>query len=295
MTTIAIIIPIYNRLEITKQGLIALTKALDCINLDSNKFNFEIVIVDDGCTDGSGDWIRLNYPKIHVLRSDGNLWWSGCINMGVKYGIDKMCADYVLLWNDDLFLDKKYFSVLSDFLKHNHPLNYICGSRICFESDKKKVWSVGGYFSKWTGEKYTIRNIKETRGILDYHWQPGMGTLVPSFVMVEKSIWWDEKRYPQYYGDSDFTLRCIDNGIPVKTNLELLIFNRTELTGDIENPSLRKFWDSLFSIRSFYELKRNFMFYTQHGVVPFVYYGMLKKYISYFLRVLKINFKLLKK
>jgi GT2 family glycosyltransferase len=290
MTTIAIIIPIYNRLEITKQGLISLTKALDYYNVDSTKFNYEIIIVDDGCTDGSGDWINLNYQKIHVLRGDGNLWWSGSINLGAKYAIDSLGVDYVLLWNDDLFLDKKYFSILSDFLKHNHPLNYICGSRICFESDKKKVWSVGGYFSKWTGEKYTIRNIKETKGMLGCHWQPGMGTLVPRFVMDDKNIWWDDKKYPQYYGDSDFTLKCIESGIQVKTNLELLIFNRTELTGDTRNPSFSNFWDSLFSIKSFYELKRNFMFYTQHGVVPFVYYGMLKKYISYFLRVLKINF-----
>jgi len=290
---VSIVIPIYNRLEVTKQGLISLSKALSFCNLDSNKLNYEIVVVDDGSSDGSNDWIKQNYPNIHLLKGDGNLWWSGCINMGSKYAINKLCTDYILLWNDDLFLDNNYFTILSAFLNQAHPVNYICGSRIHFESDKKKVWSVGGFFSKWTGEKYTIRNIEKTKGILECQWQPGMGTLVPSFVMVEKNIWWDEKRYPQYYGDSDFTLKCIENGIQVKTNLELLIFNRTELTGDTKNPSLDKFWDSLFSIRSFYELKRNFMFYTQHGVVPFVFYGMIKKYIYYFGKSLKLNIKLL--
>ena len=292
MIKVAIIIPIYNRINVTKQGLISLFSALD-YNFDSNQLKYEIVIVDDGSSDGSGEWIIQNYPDIHLINGSGNLWWSGCINMGAKYAVNTLNSDYILLWNDDLFLDKKYFSILTAFLKQTHPLNYICGSRICYESDKKKVWSVGGYFSKWTGEKYTIRNIKEKKGMLDCQWQPGMGTLVPSFVMAEKNIWWDEKRYPQYYGDSDFTLKCIESGIQVKTNLELVIFNRTELTGDTENPSLRKFWDSLFSIRSFYELKRNFIFYTQHGVAPFVYYGMIKKYIYYFGKVLKLSFKLL--
>lgn len=290
---VSIVIPIYNRLEVTKQGLISLSKALSFCNLDSNKLNYEIVVVDDGSSDGSRDWIKQNYPKIHLLHGDGNLWWSGCINMGAKYAINKLCTDYVLLWNDDLFIDNNYFTILTAFLNQVHPVNYICGSRIHYESDKKKVWSVGGFFSKWTGEKYTIRNIEKTKGILECQWQPGMGTLVPRYVMVEKNIWWDEKRYPQYYGDSDFSLKCIENGIQVKTNLELLIFNRTELTGDTKNPSLDKFWNSLFSIKSFYELKRNFMFYTQHGVVPFVFYGMIKKYIYYFGKLLKFNFKLL--
>jgi len=294
MNKVAIIIPIYNRLDVTKQGLESLKQGLEFYKNNGNpKIDFNIVVINDGSTDGSGNWIIENYPNIHLLNGDGDLWWTGSINLGVKYAVDSLGADYVLLWNDDVFLDKEYFQILSDFLKKTHPLNYICGSRICYESDKNKVWSAGGYFSKWTGEKYTIRNIKETKGMLDCQWQPGMGTLVPSFVMEERNIWWDEKRYPQYYGDSDFTLKCIENGIPVKTNLELVIFNRTELTGDTETPSLRKFWDSLFSIRSFYELKRNFMFYTQHGVAPFVYYGMIKKYIYYFGKVLKLYFKLL--
>ena len=29
------------------------------------------------------------------------------------------------------------------------------------------------------------------------------------------------------------------------------------------------------------------MFYTQHGVVPFVYYGMVKKYVYYFFKLFK--------
>lgn len=294
MILVSILIPVFNRVKITQQGLKELSYSLSYAD-KQNVVDYQIILIDDASSDATVKMVKSKFKEIKVLNGDGNLWWTGCINMGAKYAIDILNSDYILLWNDDLFLDKNYFSILTGFLKQTHPVNYICGSRICYASDKKKVWSVGGYFSKWTGEKYTIRKIKETKGMLDCHWQPGMGTLVPRFVMDEKNIWWDEMRYPQYYGDSDFTLKCIENGIQVKTNLELVIFNRTELTGDTDNPSLRKFWDSLFSIRSFYELKRNFMFYTQHGVVPFVYYGMLKKYISYFFRVLKVNFKLLKK
>ena len=289
MITVSIIIPVHNRINITKQGLSSLTDSLNhckggCVNV-----KFEIIVVDDGSTDGSGDWIKRNYPFIHVVYGDGDLWWSGSVNRGVKYALDFLGTDYVLLWNDDLITDKEYFKILSEFLVQIDPVDYILGSRVCYESDKDRTWSVGGYFSKWTGEKFTIRNVKETKGILDCHWQPGMGTLVPKYVMIEKDIWWDEKRYPQYYGDSDFTLKCLEKGIQIKTNLELVIYNRTEYTGDRDNASFIDFVVSLFSIRSFYEIKRNLMFYTQHGFVPFVYYGMVKKYAYYFFKLFKDN------
>ena len=291
MNTISIIIPIYNRIDITKQGLKSLNSSLYNCKPASNNFNFEIIVIDDGSSDGSGAWVTNNYPDIHLLNGDGNLWWTGSINMGAKYAINTLNSDYILLWNDDVFPEKKYFATLSNFLKQSHPVNYICGSKIYDESDKNKIWSAGGFFSKWSGKKHTIRNTKETTGILDCQWQPGMGTLVPRFVMEERNIWWDEKRYPQYYGDSDFTLKCFERGIQVKTNLDLVLYNRTEFTGDINKTSLIKFWNSLFSIRSFHELKRNFMFYTQHGVVPFVYYGMFKKYSYYLASVLRAKFK----
>lgn len=289
MMIVSIIIPIHNRLEVTKTGLNSLTKSLD--GNDENPFNihYEIVIVDDGSTDGSAQWISENYPSTHLVTGDGSLWWTGCVNRGVQYAVYTLDADYVLLWNDDVITDKEYFTILSDFLVQKHPINYILGSRVCYESDKDRIWSVGGYFSKWTGEKFTIRNVKETKGILDCHWQPGMGTLVPKYIMLEKGIWWDEKRYPQYYGDSDFTLKCLEKGIQIKTNLELVIYNRTEYTGDRDNATFIDFVVSLFSIRSFYEIKRNLMFYTQHGFVPFVYYGMVKKYAYYVFKLFKDN------
>ena len=283
---VSIIIPIYNRLEVTKQGLISLTKALDYDNLDSNKLNYEIVIVDDGSTDGSGDWIRLNYPKIHVLQGDGNLWWTGGINMGAKYAIDKICADYILLWNDDVIPDKQYFSKMNAYILNNQPLKSIVGSKICFDNNHDAIWSIGGFFNKWNGQKFAIRK-QHNNANLHCHWQPGMGTLIPKFILTDLNIWWDEKRFPHYYGDSDYTLRCHKKGIPIITNLELILYNRTELTGESNAQNFKAFRRSLFSIHSFYEIRRNLMFYTRHGIIPFVYFGMIKKYIFYVASILK--------
>src|SRR6202453_4431586 len=44
----------------------------------------EIVIVDNGSTDGSAEWIRVNYPQVHLLALPKNLGFGGGSNAGFR-------------------------------------------------------------------------------------------------------------------------------------------------------------------------------------------------------------------
>ena len=67
---VSIVIPTYNRKSILEKCLKALEKQI----LNSNVSNYEIVVVDDGSTDGTPSWIRSNSEILpHVVLYRRNI------------------------------------------------------------------------------------------------------------------------------------------------------------------------------------------------------------------------------
>ena len=61
---VSIVIPPYNRLPILEKGLFALENQ----KLNTNISNYEVIVVDDGSTDGTSSWINKNKSNLpHVI------------------------------------------------------------------------------------------------------------------------------------------------------------------------------------------------------------------------------------
>src|ERR1700730_511559 len=102
MRIICILIPIHNRIEMTKQGLNSLFSALRHFNENGlSQTSYKVVVIDDGSKDGSKEWIKEHYKDCEILIGDGNLWWSGAINKGIEYALTIDKLTHVILWNDD--------------------------------------------------------------------------------------------------------------------------------------------------------------------------------------------------
>jgi GT2 family glycosyltransferase len=280
----SILIPIYNRIAVTRQGLSSLYDGLERYTRSGagNICRFEVVVIDDGSTDGSAEWIAANYPSIHICRGDGNLWWSGAINMGAEYAIGQLNSDYLLLWNDDIMAADDYFIRAADVLA-SPPANTVFGSKIVVKENPAKTWSVGGFFDRIWGRYGLHTDAGESPdGWFECDWQPGMGTFVPVDLIRRHNLRWDSVVFPQYHGDSDFTLRCKSKGIAVKTRLDLLIYNSSATSGLGKINNMNKLWLSLVSMRSNYNLRKRLLFYRRHGVIPLSYVGLGKMYFMYF-------------
>ncbi len=78
--------------------------------------NFEMLVVDNGSTDGSIEFIKKNYPKVRIIESKKNLGFSGGNNLGVKNAKGK----YILFINNDVWVKKDFLEKYFNFyLKSN--------------------------------------------------------------------------------------------------------------------------------------------------------------------------------
>jgi len=290
MLKISIVIPIFNGLSFTKDCLKNFYKTQNSIL--NNELEYSIIIVDDGSTDGSADWIMKNYPQVTILQGNGDLWWSGGVNLAVKYILNELHSDYILWWNNDIIAGENYFTELSRVLKVNDE-NVIIGSKVYLAQNQEVVWSVGGIFNPVNGFKDMIgRGQADSEGLSDItecDWLPGMGTVTHKSV-YEKIGFLDNANFPQYHGDSDFTYRAKVNGFRILTYPNLKIFNNTENSGLKHNESFRMLYQSLFSIKSNFNIKKDFIFYKKHAQSIFAYYVLFKKYFKYIGGFLKWKF-----
>lgn len=282
MKKASLIIPVFNRVDITREGLRLLFKTLSTYNEAENGLSFEVVVVDDGSTDGTSDMIEKDYPEVHLLHGTGNLWWSGATNMGSKYAIKKLNSDYIVLWNDDTYMNDDYFSNLSKILVSDTSDN-IYGSYIFEYPNQDKVWATGGYFNKFLGVRKTHRNINNDR---QNQWFTGMGTIIPAKVVLNLN-YWDDVNFPQYFGDIDFTLKAYNSGVKLITKTELKLWNKVEYSSFIAKKTWADYFKSLRMIQSRYNIKKEAMFLRRFSTTPLwiVYFTYRQiKYLSQFLK-----------
>lgn len=281
MIKIAIVFPVFNGLNYTKKCLESL---FTLFGLSADKdATFHVVITDDGSTDGTSEWIGQHFPQVNLCEGTGDLWWSGGINKAINYALEELKCDYILWWNNDILPHEDYFINLIKLLKTSDNKT-VFGSKVYLAQDKSTIWSMGGIFNTTTGFKSMIgsgeKDGEKYNAPVYCDWLTGMGTITHSSVYDNIGMV-DEHNFPQYHGDSDFTLRAKKAGYKIMVSPDLKIYNDTTNTGLKHNESFKGLYSSLFSIRSNYNIKKDILFYKKHTTSIFAYRVVLKKYLKY--------------
>jgi len=101
--------------------------------LDCEYPNFAVAVIDNGSTDGTGDFIRSQYPDVIFMRSEKNLGYSGGMNLGLVYAFEQNNYDYVLITNNDVIADKQIITALVETATANPGTAFTTGKVYYYE------------------------------------------------------------------------------------------------------------------------------------------------------------------
>jgi GT2 family glycosyltransferase len=106
--------------------------------------NYEILLVDNGSTDGSVECFRERYPEMEIIENRENLGFAEGNNVGIRRAMDAR-ADYVLLLNNDTVVDPEFLGELVKVARSDKRIGVV-GPKIYYYNyagRKDVVWSLG--------------------------------------------------------------------------------------------------------------------------------------------------------
>jgi GT2 family glycosyltransferase len=116
----------------------------DCLrSLQQQSFgDFEVILVDNGSTDGSAQWVTTHYPETRVLCLGRNYGFSEGNNAGVR----EARGEYIVLLNNDTEVEPDWLKELYEHISDDDRIA-ACDSKVLFHASPGIIWSVGGNYS----------------------------------------------------------------------------------------------------------------------------------------------------
>ena len=129
---------------------------IECVNslLELDYPSYEIVIVDNGSTDGSAEVFRETFPEITIIENNKNLGYAFGMNKGIEYALEQN-VKYVLILNNDTIIDKNALKELVKVAESDPQIGFVSG-KVYYHSEPNKLQVVGKIFNPNIG---VIQNV----------------------------------------------------------------------------------------------------------------------------------------
>lgn len=238
--------------------------------------NYEILLVDNGSTDGSVGCFRERYPGMEIIENGTNLGFAEGNNVGIRRAMDEG-ADYVLLLNNDTVVDLEFLGELVKVAEGDERIG-IVGPKICYYDNPTIVWSVGGKINFFTSSIGNYGDgIVQTNftGVENVDYVSGCALLIKNEVIMNIGLL--DKDYFLYFEETDWNVRAHNHGYISVVNRDTRILHKS-------GASVKKVKDS-----NYYYFARNTLLFLKKNGKWYHYIVFCPLFITQYFSILVFN------
>lgn len=220
--------------------------------------NAEIIVVDNGSSDGSQTYLGKKYPHIQLIKNKENLGFTGGNNVGMRKAMSDG-ADYVLLLNNDTYVEQNFLTELVA-VGERDPSIGIVGPKIYYYSLPDILWSAGGDYIPVIGKTRVFGENKEDKPKYgkqkEVSWVTGCAMLIKRGVIEKIGVL--EEEYFSNYEDIDFCFHARNVGFKVWYVPTSVIYHKVAQDwGGLSNP-----------LYLYYQIRNNLLFIKRNLPLP---------------------------
>lgn len=227
--------PLFSVIIVNWNGVRHLAQCLESLRRQS-LVDFEIVLVDNGSSDGSVEFVKNNYPEVTLTELQENAGFAGGVNAGIKAS----CGDYVVLLNNDTEVSAAWLEQLSAAVE-THPDVFIFASKLVNYFQRMLIDSAGDGMDLCAGP-YKIGELQPSDQFKNYRFIFGAcgGGGCYKRELFDRIGFFDEDFFA-YFEDSDLSFRANWAGYRCLFVPEAVIYHKVGGTADANQASRARF------------------------------------------------------
>ncbi|MFW5804760.1 MAG: glycosyltransferase family 2 protein [bacterium] len=223
--------------------------------------NFEVVVIDNGSTDGTRDYVNENWPEVTVVRTKKNLGYSGGFNFGMEYAFNKKEADYVLITNNDVKADQSVLSELVGIANGDKMIGFVTGK--VYYYDNPETLQTTGY--ELTNEQYWLFGHRggQEKDIGQYDKTEELDYADDIFMLVKNEVFQETGGYDKEFEfqaeQFDWQIRAKKIGFKIFYSPHAKIWHKESMTIGKSSP-----------FKTFYNVRNSYIVRMKHKEKGFI-------------------------
>lgn len=191
-------------------------------SLSQSAVPVSVVVVDNASTDGIVQYIRQNYPNVHVIETGSNLGFAKANNLGIRYALDHG-ADYVFLLNQDAWIENDTMGLLLESFAEHEKAGIVSPMHLNGDGDKLDWNFVSNLPGSFASDSFLgkVKRLYESRYINAAAWLICRNC-------IEKVGGFDTLLFVHYGEDYNYCQRTIYHGFDVLIDTSARIYHDRE-------------------------------------------------------------------